>query len=559
MVLIYIDNQPVTALNLITFDKEYKNMIDNQLFDQFTKKNITTSRIVTNNVVIYTRVSTKEQADNNLSLQTQLKVCDQYAQKMGLNVVGYFGGTFESAKSDERKEFNRMFSEIKKSKVKVSQIIVYCHDRFSRTGPNSIYITSQLDKEGVILKAVTQLIDDPSSPGGKLQQSIYFMFSEYDNQLRRQRIILGMRERLLEGDWVMKPPLGYTRIYEDNKKSVVVNEKGKLLRKAFYWKAKEHLSSEEIIKRLDNLGLKVSNKYMSLIFRNPFYCGLITHGLLDGQIIEGKHEKLVSKELFLEANDVLKSKRQSFNMNPLNEALPLKHFLRCDNCGDYLRGYIVKKKGIHYYKCNNKGCNCNKNAQKLHEVFSTVLSHLVIDEAYVPALEEMLQDTFGQINKDKAEEEEIIVDNLKEVEKKIERLQDRFMDEEIDRALYDKYLLKHLAEKQKIEKQLENEPLKKSNLTKHINKYLEIACNLTTLWSNGNYEMKQRLQFMLFPEGILYNKKKDNCRTLRLNAVFTLIGTFTANCEGEKDREESFFDALPISVVPTRIELVSRV
>ena len=33
------------------------------------------------NCVIYTRASTKEQADNNLSLETQRKSCEQYALK----------------------------------------------------------------------------------------------------------------------------------------------------------------------------------------------------------------------------------------------------------------------------------------------------------------------------------------------------------------------------------------------------------------------------------------------------------------------------------------------
>ena len=54
-----------------------------------------------NKAVIYTRVSTKEQADNNASLQTQKKYCQEFAKKKGLMVMAYFGGTFESAKSDE--------------------------------------------------------------------------------------------------------------------------------------------------------------------------------------------------------------------------------------------------------------------------------------------------------------------------------------------------------------------------------------------------------------------------------------------------------------------------
>jgi len=57
------------------------------------------------NAVIYARVSTKEQADTNQSLETQKKYCLQYAIKHDLNVLGSFGGTYESAKTDERNEF----------------------------------------------------------------------------------------------------------------------------------------------------------------------------------------------------------------------------------------------------------------------------------------------------------------------------------------------------------------------------------------------------------------------------------------------------------------------
>jgi len=55
----------------------------------------------TNNAVVYTRVSSKEQADNNASLETQLKFCAGYAERKGMMVHEYFGGTHESAKSIE--------------------------------------------------------------------------------------------------------------------------------------------------------------------------------------------------------------------------------------------------------------------------------------------------------------------------------------------------------------------------------------------------------------------------------------------------------------------------
>ncbi len=60
-----------------------------------------------------------------MSLETQKRACEQYATKQGYKILGYFGGTYESAKTDERKAFNNMLTYAKKCKEKVSCIIVY--------------------------------------------------------------------------------------------------------------------------------------------------------------------------------------------------------------------------------------------------------------------------------------------------------------------------------------------------------------------------------------------------------------------------------------------------
>src|SRR5580704_6477130 len=117
------------------------------------------------NCVIYTRVSSKEQMDTNQSLEWQKKYCMEYAIKTQLNIKGYFGGTYESAKSDERKEFSRMLQFVKACKEKISFILVYSLDRFSRTGDSAIYIASGLKKTGVNIVAVTQPIDTNSHAG----------------------------------------------------------------------------------------------------------------------------------------------------------------------------------------------------------------------------------------------------------------------------------------------------------------------------------------------------------------------------------------------------------
>ena len=260
-------------------------------FENFAKgsvKNIT----IGNKCVIYTRVSTKDQANNNMSLVTQKNLCEKFCEKNGFEIIECFGGTYESAKNDERKEFNRMLAFIKKSKEKISQIVVYSIDRFSRSGANAIYIKEQLKKSGVTIQSVSQPTDTTTS-SGRLQQNIHFVFSDFDNELRRDKCVTGMREALLRGEWCQHAPMGYDHIKQNGKRMIVVNELGKKLKNIFIWKAKEGISHVEIKNRLEKQGVKIATQRVSDIIKNPFYCGLISHNLLEGKVIDGSHEKLI--------------------------------------------------------------------------------------------------------------------------------------------------------------------------------------------------------------------------------------------------------------------------
>lgn len=73
------------------------------------------------------------------------------------------------------------------------------------------------------------------------------------------------------------------------------------------------------------------------------------------------------------------------------------------------------------------------------------------------------------------------------------------------------------------------------------------------------YAEKQQLQFSVFPEGMLYNRKNDECRTPRVNEAFRQM-TGLVRVLGEKENGNNTFDCtVPALVVPTRIELVSKV
>ncbi len=172
------------------------------------------------------------------------------------------------------------------------------------------------------------------------------------------------------GIWCIKPPMGYDIIRTDGIKKIVVNAVGKKLKKAFEWKAKG-MKNDEILQRLQAMGVKIYKQKLSAIFSNPFYCGIIVNKMLEGKIVEGLHEKLIPHELFLRVNEIRIEAKGKYGITHKKEIeeTPLKLFAKCDKCQKPLTGYVVKKKGLHYYKCRTVGCKCNKNAKKLNQFF----------------------------------------------------------------------------------------------------------------------------------------------------------------------------------------------
>ena len=144
------------------------------LFQQWSKRPVVHYKKISNGkfCVVYTRVSSKEQYETNLSLDTQKRAIEEFAARNEFVIMGYFGGTYESASTDGRKEFQRMLEFIKKNKEKVTHILVYLLDRFSRTGDGAMRLSKELrEKYGVTIIAVTQPIDT-SNPGGVFQQNM---------------------------------------------------------------------------------------------------------------------------------------------------------------------------------------------------------------------------------------------------------------------------------------------------------------------------------------------------------------------------------------------------
>lgn len=486
--------------------------------------------------VVYTRVSTKEQSDKNLSLDWQKKAIDEFANRNNFSIEAYFGGTYESANSDGRKEFLRMLDTIKKRRGKITHILVYLLDRFSRTGGAAIKLAKDLrDQYGVTIIAVTQPIDT-GNPGGVFQQNMQFLFSEYDNQLRRQRAMAGIKEKLERGIWCKKPPVGYDIVRTNGERKIVVNALGKKLKKAFEWKA-QGIKNDEILLRLQAIGVKFYKQKLSMLLSNPFYCGIISIRTLNGKLVEGHHEKLITPELFLQVNEVRHSVGGKIGVTHKKEReeVPLKMFVRCHKCNQPYTGFMVKKKGIYYYKCRTTGCRCNRNARMLNNEFERFLATYTIKPEFVMPLMSAMGQLFDEFGISLKEQTQNLQEQLNAVQKKIDTIEEKYFlsDGEMSRDTYDKLLGKLTNEKLNIRETLGNSSMDISNLKKYYETSVMISSKLSKGWTSREVSVKEKLQKLVFPEGIVYDFENHSFQTTKVNAVFQQIADL--NCISEDD------------------------
>ena len=493
------------------------------------------------NAIIYTRVSTKEQADTNTSLETQKKYCENYAKSNGFSIVGYFGGTHESAKSDDRKEFKRMLKYVRQSR-NIGYIIVYSFDRFSRTGSSAAQISHELLLQGVQVKAVTQDVDS-TSPSGKFQQNLFFMFSQFDNELRKDKTITAMSDLIRKGYWLWTPPLGYINKKKYHKAvdwEIVIDNKGKLLKKAFKWKVQGTYSNVEIVRKLNLAGMKINEKRLHEIFKNPFYCGILISNMLPGEINLGKHEPLVSKENFLKINSSDSPHPKTHKSDDVN--LPLKRLMYCNSCNTPLTGFLVKRKGLYYYKCRNKGCSCTKSAKQLHKAFRNTLDCYQIDSKYKDIIKDVMIYVYYDITKELRENEKNVKKQITETKSKLDAIEERFATGEITQDIYQKFKPKYDKELMALESNLVDSSISSSNLKIAIEKALEMSSNLNEIWTSGDLIQKKKIQRLVFPSGLGYDKQNNKVQTPRVNSLFSLIPSISKDLKEIKNGEPINFD-----------------
>ncbi len=68
-----------------------------------------------------------------------------------------------------------------------------------------------------------------------------------------------------------------------------------------------------------------------------------------------------------------------------------------------------------------------------------------------------------------------------------------------------------------------------SNSNTDIDVIVEMCCKLGRLWKESSLQVCQKLQNLVFPDGILWDKRKGSYRTIKTNKALELIAEISSN------------------------------
>lgn len=483
------------------------------------------------NCIIYCRVSSKEQVDGT-SLETQEQRCNEYAARMGWDVMHVFRERGESAKTAKRTEFIKAINLCTKKNNSINNFLVYKFDRFARNTEDHIVVRSTLQRSGTVVRSVTEPTDD--TPMGRAMENIGAVFAELDNTIRAERSKAGMVARVKEGMWCWPTPLGYHKPITGKNTNIVPDlEVAPLIKIAFKEYSKGTYTYRSLAEVMAKKGLVTrygkppSFQTISKILHNPIYTGII---VAFGENIKGSFEPIIEEGLYNECQNIINGVKlpvrpRSFN----NPVFPLRGFVRCSQCHGSITGSkSTGRKGKRYAYYHHHGtekCDLYHSIPKItfEQMFAEYLDSLTPNEEYLELFKTVVMDIwksnfkqFNDVNR-KANNE------IAKLEKERQAIFDlhrsgTYSDEDFKQQ---KIIIE---DRLKIKRsQIQTQWSEEVNMDKAMEYCLQFVKDAAQSWLNADYETKLQLQGSTFPKGIEFDGK--NCRTAKTSLIYELKET----------------------------------
>lgn len=318
--------------------------------------------------VLYARKSTESEERQILSIDSQIKEMLQLADREGLEIVAMKRESHSAKETGQRPVFNEIIEEIASGKY--NGILTWAPDRISRNAGDLGKIVDMMDS-GKLIEIRTYSQRFTNNPNEKFLLMILGSQAKLENDNRGVNVRRGLRTRVEMGLWPGFAPLGYlNQGLMDKKCQLVIDpERAPAIRMMFEKVAYEQWSGRKLYHWLrhelnfytrGNKPLTLSGIYRML--DNPFYYGMFEHPRGSSNWYQGKHEPIITKEIFELAQKQLKRDaivRQS-------KEFAFTRLMVCGLCGSGISAedkYKQLKNGTTakyiYYGCGrSKDRNC---------------------------------------------------------------------------------------------------------------------------------------------------------------------------------------------------------
>jgi DNA invertase Pin-like site-specific DNA recombinase len=344
--------------------------------------------------VLYARKSTESDEKQALSIESQVKEMLTIADRDGLEVVDIRRESHSAKESGQRPVFKELLDDLRRGRY--TGILTWAPDRLSRNAGDLGSVVDLMD-ENKLIEIRTYGQHFKNSPNEKFLLMILCSQAKLENDNKSINVKRGLRTRCEMGLRPGPALFGYLNEKHADKKCQVILDPerahiAKLMfekvayekwsgRKIFHW-----LKFELNLKtRNGNKGLTLGNIY--LILQSPFYYGVFEYPHKSGNFYTGRHEPLITKELF----DQVQTQIKSQFVRSENKEFAFTKLMTCGLCGSGIcadEKFKKQKNGnVHrhvYYGCTkarDKDCKCGYiNEIDLIKQFENLMDKVDIDE-----------------------------------------------------------------------------------------------------------------------------------------------------------------------------------
>lgn len=285
---------------------------------------------------LYARKSSESDELQALSIDSQIAEMKRIAEKENLNIVEIKQESHSAKASGQRPVFNEIISELKSGKF--NALLTWAPDRLSRNAGDLGSLVDLIDQRLLVeIKTFNQKFTN--SPNEKFMLMILCSQAKLENDNKSLNVKRGMRARVQMGLWPGTAPTGYLNEKNRDKKCQVIadQERAPIIKQMFEKVANEQASGRTLylwllkdlnFKTKNNKPLSLSNIY--ILLRNHFYYGILEYPKHSGEFYPGKHEAIITKDLFDRVQKQLNKER---DIKLIDREFAFTKLIKCGLCG----------------------------------------------------------------------------------------------------------------------------------------------------------------------------------------------------------------------------------